>query len=162
MSDTVSPEERSRIMARIRSKDTKPEMFVRRALHAAGYRYSLHSKKLPGRPDLVLTRYRAVIFVHGCFWHGHQNCRHFRLPGTRTEFWNEKISRNRERDAEAVRNLLEDGWRVGIVWECTHRDRTWTAAQLAGTVKDWLAGSEPILELNGNQTPDNVHPGSSR
>lgn len=134
------------MMAGIRAKDTKPEMFVRRALHAAGYRYSLHSRKLPGRPDLVLRKHGAVVFVHGCFWHGH-DCRHFRLPGTRTEFWAGKIGANRERDASAVSKLLEAGWRVAIVWECIQRDGKWTAADLVEGVTAWLEGAERMVEF---------------
>lgn len=134
------------MMAGIRAKDTKPEMFVRRALHAAGFRYSLHSRKLPGRPDLVLRKYRAAIFVHGCFWHGH-DCRHFRLPATRTEFWKEKIDGNRARDALAIGKLTDAGWRVAVVWECIQRDGTWTAHDLVAAVRDWLEGSEQRLEI---------------
>jgi len=135
------------MMARIRAKDTKPEMFVRRALHAAGYRYSLHSRKLPGRPDLVMRKHRAVVFVHGCFWHGH-DCRYFRLPGTRTEFWAAKIEANRARDARAVSELLEAGWRVAVVWECIQRNREGTADDVAAAVSSWLEGSEQMLELS--------------
>lgn len=115
--DVLSPEQRQRNMRSIRGRDTKPEMLIRRGLHAAGLRYHLHAKKLPGRPDIVFPRYRAVIFVHGCFWHGH-NCPLFRLPATRTEFWTAKITGNRARDECAAAALLADGWRVFTVWEC--------------------------------------------
>jgi len=104
-------------MAAIRGKDTKPELMIRRGLHAKGFRYRLQGRGLPGRPDLVLPKYHAVIFVHGCFWHRH-DCPMFRWPQTRREFWREKINGNARRDAEAIGFLLDVGWRVGIVWEC--------------------------------------------
>jgi DNA mismatch endonuclease (patch repair protein) len=112
--DTVSGETRSRMMAAIHGTDTKPERLVRWALFARGFRYRKNCRDLPGRPDIKLTRYRAIIFVHGCFWHGH-NCRNFRLPGSNKEFWVAKITRNRERDMHDVTALLGSGWRVCIV-----------------------------------------------
>jgi len=108
-------------MAGIRSKNTKPEMVVRRFLHGQGYRYRLHRKDLPGTPDLVLPKYQAVIFVHDCFWHGH-DCRYYRLPKTRTAFWAEKIAGNRSRDEKNQRLLEAEGWRVIVVRECEIRD----------------------------------------
>lgn len=120
MTDVVSSEKRSQMMSGIRSKDTRPEMIVRRALHARGFRYRLHVKDLPGKPDLVFPRYRSVVMVHGCFWHGH-DCHLFKVPGTRTEFWLGKIGRNRERDAEVRTALHALGWRVLEVWECELR-----------------------------------------
>ena len=109
-------------MARVRGRDTKPEMVVRRLVHGLGFRYRLHDKKLPGRPDLVFRPRRKLIFVHGCFWHRH-DCPLFRWPQTRQDFWREKINGNARRDAEAVRLLLDVGWRVGIVWECALKGR---------------------------------------
>lgn len=147
MSDRVPPHVRSRMMAGIGAKDTKPELFVRRALHAAGYRYSLHSKKLPGRPDLVLTRHKAAIFVHGCFWHGH-GCRHFKLPATRTEFWAAKIEGNRARDDRAIKALLEAGWRVAVVWECIQRNGEWSASEVVEAISSWLESTDRTLELH--------------
>ncbi len=120
MTDVVSSEKRSQMMSGIRSKDTQPEMIVRRALHARGFRYRLHVKDLPGKPDLVFPRYRSVLLIHGCFWHGH-DCHLFKVPGTRTEFWLGKIGRNRERDADVKKALAELGWRVLEVWECELR-----------------------------------------
>lgn len=117
MVDVVDPATRSRMMAGIRGKDTKPEMLVRRALHKAGFRYRLHVKDLPGRPDIVLPKYRTVIFVHGCFWHGH-DCKHFKWPKTRAEFWRKKIEGNVTRDRIAVSELERRGWRVITIWEC--------------------------------------------
>ena len=120
MADVVDPATRSRMMSGIRAKDTKPEMLVRRALHKAGFRYRLHDKKLPGKPDIVLPKYRTVVFVHGCFWHGHC-CKHFKWPKTRVEYWRTKIEGNVARDAKAVSSLQEQGWRVLTVWECEIR-----------------------------------------
>lgn len=115
--DVLTPAQRRLNMSRIRGKDTKPEMLIRRGLHAAGLRYRLHLRSLPGAPDLVFPRYRTVIFVHGCFWHGHR-CRLFRTPDTRRDFWEQKIASNRSRDKRARRKLQAQGWRVLTVWEC--------------------------------------------
>ncbi|MEG3166445.1 very short patch repair endonuclease [Sphingomonas sp. PB2P19] len=105
-------------MAGIRGKDTKPELVVRKGLHALGFRFVLHDRRLPGKPDMVLPRWHAAIFVHGCFWHGH-DCRLFRWPGTRPDFWRQKIGRNRERDDEVEIALDHAGWRVLKIWECS-------------------------------------------
>lgn len=117
MTDVHTPEQRQRNMSRIRGRDTKPEMLVRRGLHTRGLRYRLQDRTLPGRPDLVFPKHRAVVFVHGCFWHGH-NCPMFHLPATRSDFWRTKINGNRARDARSVQALLDSGWRVLTVWEC--------------------------------------------
>jgi len=106
------------MMAGIRGKDTQPELLVRRALHATGFRYRLHVRDLPGKPDIVLPRYRAVVFVHGCFWHRHPGCAYATTPATRKDFWKAKLEGNRRRDLENRRRLMELGWRVFIVWEC--------------------------------------------
>jgi DNA mismatch endonuclease, patch repair protein len=134
MADIVRPEVRSRMMAGIRSKDTKPEIMVRRALHARGFRFRLHKRDLPGRPDLVLAKHNAAIFVHGCFWHGH-NCGAFRLPKTRTAFWHDKISTNLARDQRSVSRLADEGWRVRIVWECDLRRN---ASSAVADLANWL------------------------
>ncbi|RAI94305.1 very short patch repair endonuclease [Paenibacillus sp. FSL W7-1088] len=118
MSDIVSPEERSRMMAGIRSKDTKPEMILRKGLHSLGFRYRLHDKKLPGKPDMVFPRYNAVIFANGCFWHGH-SCHLFKWPSSNTEFWRTKITRNMGSDKENIARLQEMGWRTAVIWECS-------------------------------------------
>jgi DNA mismatch endonuclease, patch repair protein len=117
MADTVTPAVRSRMMAGIRSKDTKPEMVIRRGLHARGFRFRLHDRSLPGCPDMVFPKWKAVIFVHGCFWHGH-DCHLFRWPKTREDFWREKIGRNRANDGRSSAELERLGWRVATVWEC--------------------------------------------
>jgi DNA mismatch endonuclease (patch repair protein) len=120
VTDVVSPETRSRMMAGIRGRDTGPERLVRSALHRLGFRFRLHAKNVPGRPDLLLPRYGAAVFVHGCFWHGH-DCSLFRLPGTRRRFWRAKIGRNAERDAEVALQLEQQGWRQLTIWECAFR-----------------------------------------
>lgn len=118
--DIISPERRSALMSRIRGKDTGIEMTVRRGIHRLGFRYRLGGAGLPGRPDIVLPKYRTVVFVNGCFWHGHE-CPLYRLPKTRTAFWRAKIEANRERDAAKAAELRADGWNVEIVWECEIR-----------------------------------------
>lgn len=117
MADTVPPAVRSRMMAAVKGQDTAPEMAVRHALHAAGYRYRLHRNDLPGRPDIVLPRYRTAVFVHGCFWHGH-DCPRGRRPSSNADFWNRKLDRNEERDRTNALALQAQGWRVETLWEC--------------------------------------------
>lgn len=118
MADIVDQKTRSRMMSGIGGKDTRPELILRRALHSRGYRYRLHDRKLPGSPDIVMRGRKTAIFVHGCFWHRHENCRYAPTPSTRTEFWAQKFERNVARDAETVAALHEMGWRVAKVWEC--------------------------------------------
>ena len=120
MADTVSPETRSRMMAAIRGKNTKPELALRRGLHSLGFRYALHSSRFSGKPDLVLSKHLAVIWVNGCFWHGH-NCPDGRIPNSRADYWGPKIARTRERDRKALEAVREAGWRSLVVWECTFR-----------------------------------------
>lgn len=107
-------------MSRIRGRDTRPEMLLRRGLHARGFRFRLHQRDLPGRPDLVFPKHRVCVFVHGCFWHGH-DCAMFKLPKTRKQFWEGKIAGNHRRDEQAVASLIDDGWSVLVVWECALR-----------------------------------------
>lgn len=122
--DVLTAEQRHRNMSAILSRNTKPEILVRRYLWDRGFRYRLNSAKLPGHPDIVLRKYRTCIFINGCFWHGHENCRLFRLPLTNREFWQEKITRNRERDKDVLHRLAETGWHCIVVWECElRRDR---------------------------------------
>ena len=118
MTDIVDAATRSRMMAGIQGKNTKPEMIVRKYLHSRGYRFRLHRKDLPGRPDLVLPKYMLAIFVHGCFWHRHTHCFYAKMPSTRVDFWREKLSKNVERDLVQVAQLIEMGWRVLVIWEC--------------------------------------------
>jgi DNA mismatch endonuclease (patch repair protein) len=117
MTDIISPEDRSALMGRIRGTDTGPELLVRRLLHKLGYRYRLHQRKLPGRPDIVFRAKRAVIFVHGCFWHRH-DCGLAYVPKSRSEFWRTKFARNTERDRENQQKLAAEGWKILVVWEC--------------------------------------------
>lgn len=118
MTDTLSPDERSKHMSRIKGKDTKAELKLRRLVHGMGYRYRLHVRKLPGIPDLVFTKKRAIILFHGCFWHRHENCRLARLPKSRLDFWEKKLEGNRLRDIAVQKELRESGWRVLVIWEC--------------------------------------------
>ncbi|MCA0446595.1 MAG: DNA mismatch endonuclease Vsr [Bacteroidetes bacterium] len=118
MTDVHSKTQRSYNMSRIRSKNTKPEMVVRKFLFASGFRYRLYVKTLPGKPDIVLRKYKTVIFIHGCFWHGHENCRYFVIPKTRTDWWLAKINHNKENDLLAKTALEQTGWKVITIWEC--------------------------------------------
>lgn len=118
MTDVHDSKTRSYNMSQIKSKNTKPEIFVRKYLHSKGLRFRLHNNKLPGKPDLTLPKYHTVIFVNGCFWHGHNGCKYFKLPETRTEWWREKIEETRKRDRSAKSLLKEKGWRVLVIWEC--------------------------------------------
>lgn len=116
--DIVSPEVRSGMMSGIRGKDTAPELKVRSFLHANGFRFRLHRKDLPGKPDIVLPKYKACVFVHGCFWHRHKGCKLASEPKSREEFWNKKFSENVARDLRNIKALKKAGWRVAILWEC--------------------------------------------
>ena len=150
MTDIVDSSTRSRMMAGIRGRNTKPELLIRSLLHRKGFRFRLHVKDLPGKPDIVLPKYRAVIFIHGCFWHGHQDCHLFRLPATRTEFWQEKILRNQTNDSRTVELLLAINWRVCIVWECSIRGARKDPEKVANMIADWLSGTENFLEIREN------------
>lgn len=136
MVDTLTPAARSERMSRVRGKDTKPEMKVRRFVHGMGYRYRLHRKDLPGKPDLVFPSRRKVIFIHGCFWHRHPDsgCKLARLPKSRLDFWRPKLEANRARDLENQIKLAESGWKVLVVWECELGDR----AGLENKIKNFL------------------------
>lgn len=123
VTDIKTPEQRSRNMAAIKGKDTKPEMIMRKYLFSRGLRFRVQVRKLPGTPDIVLSKYKTVIFVNGCFWHGHEGCKYFRLPKSNVEFWKEKIERNIERDRESMQALLDLGWKVIRVWECELRNK---------------------------------------
>lgn len=122
MTDVFDPAQRSRVMARVKSKNTRPELAVRSMLHGLGYRFRLHRSDLPGTPDIVLSRYRTVIFVHGCFWHQHPGCSQAHRPATHVAYWNAKLDRNRRRDAEHTAALKAAGWKVILVWECQIKD----------------------------------------
>ena len=146
MTDIVDPATRSRMMAGIRGRDTRPEIVVRRTLHAAGLRYRLHAHDLPGRPDIVLPGRRAVVFVHCCFWHRHPGCRLTTSPATRPEFWQAKFDANVQRDARARRALEEAGWTVVVVWECETRDSA-ALAGLAASIARMLRACPETREM---------------
>jgi DNA mismatch endonuclease (patch repair protein) len=146
MTDVHSPEARRRNMAAIRAGDTRPELIVRKALHALGYRFRLHVRSLPGRPDLVFARHRAVIFINGCFFHGHQ-CSYFRWPATRARFWRKKIAGNRERDLRNVADLRLGGWRVLTVWECALRGQRPLRLRALALAAAWLRGTKKQSEI---------------
>jgi len=147
MVDVVSPEVRSRMMAGIRGTNTKPELLLRRGLHRAGFRFRLHDRALPGKPDMVFPRRNAVLFAHGCFWHGH-NCHLFKWPKTREEFWKTKIARNRAVDARAESALRSAGWRCGIVWECALKGKYRMAAgDVFDQLAEWLLSEREHIEL---------------
>jgi DNA mismatch endonuclease (patch repair protein) len=149
MADIVPPEVRSRMMAGIRGRDTKPELMLRKGLYAAGFRYRLHVKDLPGRPDMVFPRHRAVLFAHGCFWHGH-DCHLFRWPSSRQDWWREKITRNRAVDVRSEAALAEAGWRLGVVWECALKGRTrLPLLDVLEACAAWLRSDAPRLEVRG-------------
>ena len=146
MPDIVDRATRSRMMAGIGSKNTKPELLLRRALHALGLRFRLHNRRLPGTPDLVFRRFGAVCFVHGCFWHRHADCAYAYTPSTRKDFWAAKFASNMERDRQNRCELLEAGWRVAVVWECELRKggESGTALKLG----QWLRGSDRLFETS--------------
>jgi DNA mismatch endonuclease, patch repair protein len=150
MADVVDSTTRSRMMSGIRSKDTKPELIIRRGLHRLGFRFRVHDAALPGKPDLVFPKYRAVIFVHGCFWHGH-GCSLFKWPSTRPDFWKAKIDSNVNRDKRDVVDLQRLGWRTATIWECACKGKGRLPAEdLVVKCCNWLKTESTILELMGD------------
>ncbi|WP_457793114.1 very short patch repair endonuclease [Pseudomonas syringae] len=148
MTDVVDSATRSRMMSGIQAKNTSPELLIRKALHARGFRFRIHVKHLPGKPDLVLPKYSAVIFIHGCFWHGH-DCRYFKVPKTRPEFWLDKIGRNQARDLVQTEASLAAGWRVLVVWECAVRAmKKQKSTLLIDQVSDWLVNGSEYFQLD--------------
>lgn len=149
MADIVSADVRSRMMSGIRGRNTKPELLLRSSLHKLGFRFRLHAPELPGKPDIVFPRYKAVLFAHGCFWHGH-DCHLFKLPSTRREFWRTKIERNRSVDERVKSALIGTGWRIGVVWECAVKGRTRLPLDyVIRTCADWLRGEMTECEIRG-------------
>ena len=147
MADRHSAAVRRKNMAAIKGKNTKPELMVRRGLHARGFRYSLHRKDLPGKPDMTLPKYNAVIFVNGCFWHGH-NCKAFSWPKTRQAFWREKISRTVERDNENAKLLIGQGWRVATIWECALKGPNKLGIDnITQELSEWLYSEDEVLTI---------------
>lgn len=152
MVDIVDPATRSRMMAGIKSKNTRPEKQIRSALHRSGFRFRLNQASLPGKPDLVFKKYNAVIFVHGCFWHGH-DCPLFKWPSSNTSFWRNKIERNRAKDAEALEALKKAGWRVMVIWECALKGKAQMALlpNIVDNVCSWLLRSDTSFqEISGS------------
>ena len=151
MADIVDKLKRSRMMAGIRGKDTKPEIQLRRALHALGLRFRLHAPLLPGRPDIVFPKYHAAVFLHGCFWHRHAGCRFATTPATRPEFWHTKFESNIERDKRNITVLIEGGWRVAIVWECALKSQgpPAVAQNVAAWVKSADGSDATVFTTNG-------------
>jgi DNA mismatch endonuclease (patch repair protein) len=150
MTDVLTPAQRSFNMSRVRGRDTRPEMSVRRALHRRGFRFRLHVARLPGRPDLVLAKYMTAVLVQGCFWHGH-GCHMTKMPNTRREFWNQKINGNVARDASNLDQLRAAGWRVLIIWECALRGRSKLDQEvMMNTAATFIrAGIPAVLEIAG-------------
>jgi len=145
MVDSVDAATRSRMMAGIRSGNTKPKLVLRKELHARGFRFRLHRRDLPGRPDLVFPRYRACVFVHGCFWHRHPDCRFATIPATRADFWLAKFALNVQRDRKSIAALRDLDWRVGVVWECALRPAN--SERAISLVTEWLHSDQMLLEL---------------
>lgn len=151
MGDVVSPEKRSQMMSGIRNKDTKPEMIIRKGLHAMGYRYRLHVSSLPGKPDLVLKKHNVVIFIHGCFWHAH-DCHLFKWPKTRADWWRAKLMGNVEKDKENRQLLEQDRWRVLTIWECALKGRTrLSTEEVLDKASAWINGTAESAEIRGHQ-----------
>jgi len=149
LTDVVDALTRSRMMSGIRSSNTRPERVVRTCLHRAGFRYRLNNASLPGRPDLVLSKHRAVVFVHGCFWHCHA-CKYFKMPSTRQAFWKDKLARNVSRDRRVCRELRDANWRIAVVWECATRAPACDPKRLVSLLSEWLLDSDAeYVELRG-------------
>jgi DNA mismatch endonuclease (patch repair protein) len=147
VADVVSKEVRSKMMSAIKGRDTKPELLIRKGLHALGVRYSLHRRDLPGKPDLVLTKHNAIIFIHGCFWHRH-NCYLFKWPSTRIAFWKKKLNRNVEVDERNIDLLLSKGWRIGVVWECALKGKSEDKiTKVVNQCHNWLLSKNFYLEI---------------
>jgi DNA mismatch endonuclease (patch repair protein) len=156
MADVFTKSERSRIMAQVHSKDTTPELIVRSTIHRLGYRFSLSAKKLPGKPDIVLSRFHKLIFVHGCFWHQHKNCKASKKPSSNSEYWNNKLDRNILRDRKNTASLKKSGWDVLIIWECQIRNTISLSNKLANFMKTpnprWRSSRTPMPK-NIRQAP---------
>jgi len=151
MPDIYSSKKRSEIMSKISGKDTGPEIIVRKYLFANGFRYKKNVKNLPGKPDIVLPKYKAVIFIHGCFWHNHRECKKSKLPQTRTEFWENKIAGTVIRDKRNISDLAKQGWRIAIVWECGTKKKD-NLKYIINKLSEWIVdGKSKRIELSGQE-----------
>lgn len=148
MTDIVDKNTRSRMMSGIQGKNTKPELTIRNLLHKEGFRYRLYVKVLPGKPDLVLKKYKAVIFINGCFWHRH-DCKLFKWPKTRKEFWKEKLNKNAQNDDLNQKKLSELGWRICVVWECSIRGADKDLVAVKDKIAEWILSDSAFLEVRG-------------
>lgn len=158
--DTRTPEQRRRIMQAVKGKNTKPELTVRRLLHRMGYRYRLHRKDLPGRPDIALVSRRKAVFVHGCFWHGH-NCPKGRLPRSRLDYWKPKLERNKERDRENIADLQSLGWAVLVIWQCETEDLEALASRLHDFISKENSRTEfPSIRVDSRPNGNDVRAGA--
>ena len=146
MTDVVDKETRSRMMSGIQGKNTKPELIIRSALHRDGFRFRIHVKNLPGKPDIVLKKFKAVIFIHGCFWHKH-NCRFFKWPKSRVDFWKEKLNKNADNDAKNIKKLADLQWRICIIWECALRGANKDVDSVKIKIEKWLKSTSKYLEV---------------
>lgn len=148
MTDVVDAATRSRMMSGIKGKNTSPEILIRKALHGRGFRFRIHADELPGKPDLVLPKHKAAVFVHGCFWHGHR-CRFFKVPQTRSDFWLEKIGKNRMRDDHQIATLRASGWRVLVIWECAVRSmKKQKSTALVDLIAEWLTSKCEYFQMD--------------
>lgn len=150
--DILTPLQRHNVMSHIRSKNTAPEKLIRSALHRAGFRFRICDRRYPGKPDLILPRYYAVIFINGCFWHAHENCGCFKMPKSNQEFWRKKFQRNRERDRQVISHYQNECYRICVVWECSIRGKKSRCKieKVAGQIIHWLEESgDPFLEIRG-------------
>lgn len=149
MADVVDKATRSRMMSGVRGKNTRPEMLIRKNLHALGFRYRLHDKRLPGKPDIVLPRYRAVILIHGCFWHGH-NCHLYRQPSSNVTFWKKKIAANRQNDQLTSEAITKSGWRLMVIWECALKGKTRLPLEVVvRQTSEWIRSDTSAYEIGG-------------
>lgn len=151
--DIVDKQTRSRMMARVRQKHTTPEMVVRRLLHSTGLRFRLHDRRLPGTPDLVLRRYRVAVFVHGCFWHYHQNCKYAKIPASNRDAWRSKLEKNSARDHRQITALHEAGWRVLVVWACALHD---DPNALSNEMTQWIRNDKAVEKIHEIRAPYGV------
>jgi len=152
MSDRLSPDQRSRLMSKVRHKDTEAERRVRSFLHARGFRFRKNVSTLAGSPDIVLPKYKAIVFVHGCFWHGHSGCRKSRLPSTRTDFWCQKVATNQRRDRKKIADLMNSGWRVAVIWQCA-LERSENFRAYMEELMQWIPSALEQYEIPSSEKP---------